>query len=175
MRYFKKIEGARLYLSPMNTDDYLIYAKWMNDKDVVTNLGSYSNNFDIATEKHAVEALAKSGHNYAIVLNENNELIGNISLMNINQTYQSAELGVFIGEKDKRGKGYGTEAIKLLVEYGFNTLNLKNIMLTLDSENTGGYKCYIKAGFTEFGRRHECRYIDGRHHDTIFMEIVKDR
>ncbi len=172
MKYFRKIEGERLYLSPMNTDDYLTYTKWFNDRAVVENLGAYSQNFGILAEKDAVESLAKTGHNYAIVLNEGDELIGNISLMKINDVYKSAELGIFIGENNNRGKGYGTEAIKILVDYGFNTLNLKNIMLTLDSENIGGYKCYQKAGFEEFGKRHECRYINGSYHDTIYMEII---
>ncbi len=173
MKYFKKIEGERLYLSPMNPDDYLLYTKWFNDRDVVQNLGAYSQNFSIPAEKEALEHMAKSGHNYAIVLVEGDKLIGNISLMKINEVYRSAELGIFIGDKQNRGRGYGTEAIKLLVEYGFNSLNLHNIMLTLDSENIGGYKCYLKAGFTEFGRRHSCRYIDGSYHDTIYMEIIK--
>ena len=173
MRYFKKIIGERLYLSPINPDDLIIYTKWMNDVDVVKNLGGYSNNMSIPAEKNALDELAKTGHNYAMVLNDGDKLIGNISLFQINTVYKSAELGIFIGEKECRGKGYGTEAIKLLVNYGFNTLNLKNIMLTLDSENIGGYKCYKKAGFTEFGRRHECRYIDGGYHDTIYMEIIK--
>ena len=154
MKYFKKVKGERLYLSPMNPEDFLQYTKWFNDRDVVENLGNYAHNFSIGVEKKALEELADNGHNYAIVLNDGDELIGNISLMSISPVYRSAELGIFIGEKEKRGNGYGTEAIKLLVDYGFNTLNLKNIMLTLDSENTGGYKCYLKSGFTEFGRRH---------------------
>lgn len=174
MKYFKKIKGERLYLSPINTEDYLQYTKWLNDKNVMENLGNYANNFSIAAEKEALETLANSGHNYAIVLNKGDELIGNISLMNINSVYKSAELGIFIGEKEKRGKGYGTEAIRILVDYGFNTLNLKNIMLCVDSENKGGCKCYIKAGFKEFGRRHKCRYIDGSYHDAVYMEILNE-
>ena len=172
MKYFKKIKGERLYLSPMNPDDLMIYTKWMNDEDVVKNLGSYSQNMSIPAEKEALEELTKSGHHYAMVLNDGDELLGNISLFKINTVYRSAELGIFIGDKKHRGMGYGTEAIKLLVNYGFKTLNLKNIMLTLDSENIGGYKCYLKSGFSEFGRRHECRYIDGSYHDTIYMEII---
>ncbi len=174
MNYFKKIKGENLYLSPMNPDDYLLYTKWLNDRDVTQNLGSYSKVISIASEKEAIESMSKEGYNFAMVLNDGDKLIGNISLFDFNQVYRSCELGLFIGEKNMRGNGYGTEAIKLLVEYGFKSLNLKNIMLTLDSENIGGHKCYLKSGFKEFGRRHNCRYIDGSYHDTIYMEIIKE-
>ncbi len=172
MRYFPKITGERLYLSPMNTDDAEIYTKWLNDPAVAVNLGQYSNPITLHNEKQHLERMVSEGQNFAIVLKDGDELLGNISLMEINQVHRRATLGLFIGEAERRGKGYGTEAIRLILGYGFLTLNLHNIMLTCNSGNLQGIACYKKAGFHEFGRRHEANFHDGEVCDMVYMEIL---
>jgi RimJ/RimL family protein N-acetyltransferase len=172
MRYFKKIIGEHIYLSPINMDDLELYTKWMNDAEVVGNLGNYHRMLSLNNEKTALETLTKDGQNYAIVLNEGDLLIGGVSLNEVNHMYRTATAGIFIGESEHRSRGYGTEAMRLMVEYGFKTLNLHNIMLTVHSDNMRAIASYNKVGFTEFGRRRECRYIDGRYLDTVYMEIT---
>ncbi len=85
---------------------------------------------------------------------------------------RTATLGIFIGDKDYRNEGYGTEAIKLILDYGFNYLNLNNIKLDLMSFNERALKCYIKCGFKEYGRRRNCKYINGKYYDSIEMDIL---
>jgi RimJ/RimL family protein N-acetyltransferase len=172
MKYFRKIESERLYLSPINIDDYEIYAKWANDKKVMLNLGAYGNILNAQAEKEFLEKLSREMYNFSIVLN-NDELIGSISLMDLNYVNQTATLGLFIGEEEKRGQGYGTEAIKAMLDFGFSVLNLNNIMLTVFEFNECGIKAYKKAGFKEFGRRHNDFYYNNRYYDTIFMEILR--
>ena len=72
--------------------------------------------------------MSSDGYNFTIVKNDDT-LIGNISLFSIKHTNRSAILGLFIGDKENRGKGYGIEAIRLILGYGFNSLNLHNIMI----------------------------------------------
>ena len=172
MKYFKKIVGDRVYLSPINLDDLEMYTKWMNDIKVVGNLGNYHRMFNLSTEKSALEDLTKDGQNYAIILNDGDLLIGGIGLADLNHIYRTATVGLFIGEAEHRGKGFGTEAMHLIIEYGFKTLNLHNIMLTVRSDNMQAIACYKKVGFTEFGRRREARYVDGRYLDTVYMEVL---
>ena len=172
MKYFKKIIGVNIYLSPINMDDLELYTKWMNDIEVVGHLGNYHRMFSLSTEKTALEGLTKEGQNYAIVLNDGDVLIGGVSFNEVNHVYRTATVGIFIGEAENRGRGFGTEAMHLIVEYGFKTLNLHNIMLTVHSDNTRAIASYKKVGFTEFGRRHEARFIDGRYLDTIYMEVI---
>ena len=93
--------------------------------------------------------------------------------MDVDLINQTAELGIFIGEQDDRNKGYGKEAIKLILDYGFNTLNLNNIMLKVYSFNEKAIKTYKKVGFKTFGVRRECRYRDGLVYDTVYMDILK--
>ena len=172
MKYFPKIKGDRLYLSPMNVNDAETYTRWLNDKHVVENIGGHAKVLTVQEEK---EWLIKNSndYNFAIVLNDKDRLIGNISLMDVDLINQTAELGIFIGEQDDRNKGYGKEAIKLILDYGFNTLNLNNIMLKVYSFNEKAIKTYKKVGFKTFGDRRECRYRDGLVYDTVYMDILK--
>ena len=79
-----------------------------------------------------------------------------------------------IGNKKEREKGYGTEAIKLLLDYAFNHLNLNNIMLELLKTNERAKKCYLKCGFKELGVRRQSHYFEGIYHDSIYMQILKE-
>jgi RimJ/RimL family protein N-acetyltransferase len=173
MRYFKKLVGERIYLSPMNTEDAEQYTAWLNDPAVAGNLGQYARAISLVGEQKALEEMAAGDHNYAIVGFLDDRLIGNISLMEINGVQRTAELGMFIGEDSDRGKGIGTEAIRLLLTYGFQWLNLQNIMLTVHADNARAIACYRKAGFTEFGRRRGACFKDGQCVDLVYMDMLR--
>jgi len=172
MRYFRKLSGERLYLSPINTDDAAIYTKWLNDFTVSGGLGNFRMMISLDSEKKLLEQLTNEGHNYAIVLDKDDLLIGNIGLMEIDNINRSATVGLFIGESENRGKGYGTEALRLILDFGFKTLNLHNIMLIVHSDNQQAIACYKKVGFREFGRRREAKYKNGNYIDIVHMEIL---
>ncbi len=174
MKYFKKLESERLYLSPMNIEDAETYCKWLNDFAVTDGLGGSSTVLTIPAEKSYIEnVLEKGKYQFAIVRKEDNTLIGNCGFDKINHLHQTGEVGIFIGEAEDRNKRYGTEALKLLLDYGFNYLNLNNIMLRVYSFNEGAINCYKKIGFKEFGRRHNSYYLNGTWYDDVHMEILK--
>lgn len=173
-KYIPKIIGTEVYLSPMFLDDLDQYTRWMNDFMVTRYLGQAAKCISLESEKKMLENLACDGHNYAVILKEEERLIGNASIMDIQQMHQRAEIGLFIGEKKDRRKGYGQEIVKLLVEYGFNYLNLNNLMLKVFSGNKVAINTYKKCGFKEFGRRIKCYYVENKWHDEIYMEILKD-
>ena len=172
MRYFPKITGERLYLSPMNMEDLVIYTKWLNDPAVAIHLGHYKSLISLPNEQKALEGLTTEGHNYAIIHKDSDQLIGNIGLFDIDHISRRAMLGLFIGDEELRGKGYGTEAIRLLLTFGFDTLNMHNVMLQCDSDNLQGIACYKKVGFREFGRRRASAFKHGDYLDTVYMDIL---
>ena len=174
MRYFKKIVGEKVYLSPINCDDYLKYVEWLNDLDIAKYINHYTNILSITGEKEYLEKASCEKYNYAIIDKEKDLLLGNISLMNINDINRTAELGIFIGDKNYHSRGYGSEAIMLLLDYAFNYVNLNNIMLKVFSYNKRAIKAYEKCGFKTFGIWKESHYFDGKYHDEIFMNILKD-
>jgi RimJ/RimL family protein N-acetyltransferase len=172
MKYFKKLVGKRVYLSPMNAEDVEIYVKWLNDFSVTDGLGS---SFTITSLESEKEWLKHNSNQYqfAIVRLEDDLLIGNCGIQGIDQIRQCAEVGLFIGDEENRNKGYGEEVLNLLLDYGFDYLNLNNIMLKVFSFNERAIRCYQKVGFKEIGRRRQSYYLKGKLYDEVYMDILK--
>jgi len=174
MKYFKKIVGERIYLSPVNPEDNEKYVEWLNDLKLSLNLTMAPKIISLEKEKEILENMSKEGYNFAIVEKNEDKLIGNCGLMDVEFVHGTAELGIFIGEKDYWNKGYGTEVINLLLDYAFNILNLNNIMLKVHSFNKRAVKCYKKCGFKEIGRRRNAFIVGEDKYDDIFMDILAE-
>ena len=146
MKYFKKIVGDRIYLSPRNSEDVEKFTEWLNDFETTDYLGRSGILTTLDGEKNYLEKNISPEASFVIVTIEDNEMIGTVSLESIDHINRCATLGIFIGNKDFRSKGYGTEAVQLILEYGFKYLNLKNIKLDLMEFNERALKCYKKCG-----------------------------
>ncbi len=172
--YFRKLVGKHIYLSPVCVEDVEKYTKWMNDFEATDYIGQSTNIYTIEKERKFLENCSeKEDVTLGIVKLDNDKLIGNCGLHGINTVARNATLGIFIGEKEERSKGYGVEVIKLLLDYGFNYLNLHEINLDVYSFNERAIRCYEKVGFKEYGRRRECVYVNGKYYDVISMDILK--
>lgn len=172
MKYYKKVVGKRLYLSPINPEDVEKYTEWINDLEITVNLTVAHKVITTAVEKEILEKLGKEGYNFAIVDLENDELIGNCGLMSVDNIQRTAELGIFIGNKEYWGKGYGQEVIGLILNFGFNILNLHNIMLKVKAFNKRAIKCYEKCGFKMIGVRRESLTYGDKKYDEYMMDIL---
>lgn len=174
MKYFKKLEEKRIYLSPINSEDAEKYVYWMNDRNVTDNLGNTIIITTLEGEKEWLNNAGKNGDvNFAIVKKENDELIGNCSLMKIDRINRKCTLGIFIGDEKNRKKGYGTEALTLLLKYSFDFQNMHSVDLKVFSFNESAIKCYEKVGFKKCGIRHESYFLEGKYYDEINMEILE--
>lgn len=174
MKYFKKLVGERIYLSPRNVEDVEKITEWMNDFEITDYTGRSYQTMTLQNEKAYLEKEQDNKSVFAIIDLQTDEIIGNVGLHDINNINRTATLGIFIGNKDYRSKGYGTEAIKLILDFGFNYLNLNNIDLALMEFNKRALKCYEKCGFKEIGRRRKCKFINGRYYDSILMDILSE-
>lgn len=172
MKYFKKLLGDRIYLSPRNSEDIEKFTEWLNDFDVTDYLGRSGAIVTLDGEKQYLENISNNGVYFVIVTLDNNEMIGTVSLEKINNIDRRATLGIFIGNKEYWNDGYGTEAIRLILDYGFNYMNLHSIKLNLMSFNERALKCYKKCGFKEIGRLRESRFVNGKYYDSICMDIL---
>lgn len=111
---------------------------------------------------------------FSIVDLQSDIAIGRCLLFDVNLVDRNAKLGIFIGNKEFLGKGFGSDALRLLLDYGFNLLNLNNIMLGTFSFNERAIQCYKKVGFKEIGRRRQARIIGGVKYDSVFMDILAE-
>ena len=113
-------------------------------------------------------------YHFGIELKENHLLIGGCSLFAVHQINRSAELGIAIWNKQYWSKGYGQEAIRLLLGYGFNFLNLHSIYLLVNEDNPRAIHAYEKVGFTHSARHRESIFQDGIFKDTLLMDILEN-
>jgi UDP-4-amino-4,6-dideoxy-N-acetyl-beta-L-altrosamine N-acetyltransferase len=168
------IVGDRIYLRPLEMDDIDSFILWLNDEEVRQYLMRISP-LNRIREKEFIENLYKDDREMVlgIVLKENDQLIGNIALTHISIPYRQASLGIFIGDKSCWSKGYGTEALNLMLGHGFNQLNLHRIFLTVLSFNARAIRAYEKVGFKREGVFREHMYRDGKYHDVYYMGILE--
>ena len=173
MKYYKKLIGERIYLSPVSIEDAEKYVEWFSDFKTADGIGKSSSVMTVESERAWIEKnLNNNEYNFAIVNKENDELMGNCGIMNINQKDRCAEVGIFIGNEESRSKGYGAEVLRILLDYGFNYLNLNNIYLGVMSFNERAINCYKKVGFKECGRRRESYFLNGKYYDHVYMDIL---
>ena len=174
MKYFKKLVRERIYLSPRNVEDVEIFTEWMNDFYVTDYTGRSYRTVTLEEEKDYLERVNKDKSTFSIIDLETNTLIGTIGLHSVDNINRTATLGIFIGNRNYWSKGYGTEAIQLILDFGFNYLNLRNIDLALMEFNQRALKCYQKCGFKEIGRRRKSKFINGKYYDSILMDILAE-
>lgn len=173
MKYYKKLVGEKVYLSPITTEDAPQYCQWLNDLEVASNLIIFNQQLTVQRERMILDDIQQNNAQmFAIVDAAEDKLIGNCSLFKINKDHRKCEIGIFIGDKNYWGRGYGTEAMRLLVDYGFNILNMHNILLEVHGFNQRAINCYRKVGFKEIGRRREALFFAGRAWDEILMDII---
>ena len=155
----------------MDVNDAEKYTEWLNDLDVISNLSIYNSIINTDIEKSFLEKLSKE-HNYSIIDTETNSLIGSCGFIELDHLNQVGEVGIFIGDKKYWNKGYGTEAFKLLLDYGFKALNMHNVFLRVYSFNERAIKSYEKIGFKIIGKRRESLKRGNKVYDVIYMDLL---
>lgn len=170
----RRIEGKNVFLGPLRSDENAIYAytKWMNDIEVIKWIGRQNKVVTFTQEEvWAKEEKEEMKLTFNIFAIENNleYLIGNCDLV-LNGS--NAKIGILIGEKSFRNKGYGTEVMQLLIQFAFEQCGVHRVELSARAENKRAIKCYQKAGMYICGTKHEDMWYDNHWSDTVCMEIL---
>lgn len=165
----------KIALTPLTLADALIMFDWINNREQVLFNAPYK---PISEFQHQswFESIQKRNDLviFGIRLLKNNQLIGSCQLHSINYIHRCAELQIRIGEVAEQGKGYGTEAVKLLLQFAFQDLNLNRVYLHVFSHNSVAIKLYHKIGFIQEGRLRQSAYIDGKYLDIIIMGLLRN-
>ena len=167
------IEGDLVALGPIHRDLIPTFQRWISDFGTVRTLGLGPEPMTLERETAWFEGVA-TGHEIVFTIYERSTWrpIGTTDLRGIDWRHRTTEFGILIGEPDARGKGYGTETARLMLDYALTALGLNNVMLRVFAYNLAGQRAYQKAGFREFGRQREARWFAGRRWDVIFMDCI---
>ena len=169
------IEGKLVNLRAIEMTDVERYAAWFNDTEVTRFLHKRYPLSLLAEETWLRENTSKplSYDHVMFAIDTNDGVhIGGIALHKISPEDRRAEIGITIGNKTYWSKGYGADAMRTLMRFGFEEMNLYRIELTVDARNERAQACYRKCGFVEEVRLREDRYADGAYHDTLWMGIL---
>jgi len=166
--------GERIYLRPLDKEDLDRCLQWINDPQITSTL---TMRFPMSRTQEENWILShykdQSDLPLAIVIKEQDQHIGNCGLHSIDYVNRNAEFGIMIGKKEQWGKGYATEAARLIIDYGFNQLGMHRIFLRVYSHNKRARRAYEKVGFTLEGTMREAYFRDGLYHDELIMSILE--
>jgi RimJ/RimL family protein N-acetyltransferase len=169
------LAGEKVRLRPIERTDVDALLPWVNDPEVTRTLLIYRP-MTREAEIEFIAQLAKSEQDVAlgIVLKATDRLIGATGLNQVDTRSRQCQFGIFIGDKAEWGKGYGTEATRLITGFAFETLNLNRVWLHVTAENAAGIRAYEKVGYRREGVLRQALYKEGRYQDLVTMAILRD-
>lgn len=150
------------------------YLSWMKDDEVLQYLESRWFCHTIESIREYVHEMNTTPNNLLFgIFSEQLGHIGNIKIGNINQIHRFAEIGLLIGEHDARGKGFGTEAIRMATQYAFDELNLHKVTAGMYASNIASYKAFAKAGYRQVGYYEKHWFCKGEYVNGFLMEKLR--
>lgn len=173
------LKGNGILLRPFRRSDISYFLKWFNDPEVIQYLNMYLPMTEMAEEKYIEElgttrATTDAPFVIELIEGDSTKPIGTIGLHRINNKDHNAIFGIAIGEKDCWNKGYGTEATRLLIDYGFEQLNLHRITSAAFDFNERSIRLHKRAGFKEEGRQREGSFKNGKFHDYVLFGLLRE-
>ncbi len=166
--------GPRVTLRALTQADYPRMTQFKNDVEVeLLGGGQPPKPRSLTQISDFFDNLAKEKDNYGFGIEADGTLIGDIGLFNLRQVDGTAEVGIGIGDRAYWSKGYGREAMALIVEYGFTMLNLRRIWLETHATNERAIRSYAAVGFVEEGRQRDHVWSGGHYCDIVLMGLLR--
>lgn len=156
------------------------FSKWSRDSEYWRLLDSGSvRPFSVKTTKDWIEKNQEKERPdeiaFAIRTLEDDRLIGDIGLGGIQWIHGDTFVGIGLGEREYWGKGYGTDAMRIILRYAFTELNLHRVSLNVFEYNPRAIRSYEKAGFKYEGRMRQMLHRDDQYWDIVFMGILREK
>ncbi|HSQ26755.1 MAG TPA: GNAT family protein [Anaerolineales bacterium] len=171
------ITGDRVRFRAVERSDTPLFVEWLNDPEVTQGLNIYLPLSTAYEEKWFENMLNRpiDEHPMLIEVQQGDvwRPIGNCGFHNLDWRCRSGEVGIFIGEKSLWNQGFGSEAMRLLLQHGFDTLNLNRIGLYVYSTNPRAIRSYEKVGFVLEGRKRQAMYLNGKFVDILLMSVLR--
>ena len=167
------LRGKKTVLRPLHESDVSLLTKWINDPEVTQFLVANMPMMQIA-EKKWVEGLAERKNDIVLMIQTSTGIpIGVMAMHGINWVDGTTTTGAFIGEKSYWGKGYGTDAKMALLNYAFNTLNLRKICSRVLAFNKRSIAYSMHCGYVDDGVERKHAFKNGQYHDVVNLALFK--
>lgn len=165
------LDGEKICLRPIIMGDLDLLNQWKNQEEVYMFLGGGFQPISIDQYEMWMKSMIDmTGNNRRFMIVSDGVAVGMIGLYNIHWVHRTCEIGIFIGEKQARGKGYAKEACQLIERYAAEYLNLRKITLRAVKENGKAVSMWSVLGYKEIGELKRERYIKGKYYDVLIME-----
>lgn len=171
------IRGERVYLRATERSDVPTFVRWFNDSETLSYLSMRAPMSEAAEEQWFTEMTkheGKEAFHFVMCRLEDDRPIGTIGLFRVDTVNGNAGIGIGIGEKSLWGKGYGTDAMFALLDFGFGQLRLERMWLEVTDFNARARRSYEKCGFVLEGTERRAIFKVGRYHDIHLMSILRE-
>lgn len=166
--------GEKVVLRAPEMEDADTLVRWINDPELARYRMPHFP-YSRAHEREWLERISRSETDRVLMIQRlDGRPIGMMGLHRIDQVHRQAELGIFIGEKDCWGQGYGTDAIRTLLRFAFDQMNFHRIYLRVDVDNVRAQRCYEKCGFVREGTLRQCVFRDGGWRAQHLMAVLAE-
>jgi len=171
------IAGDQVILRALEAHDLDRCYRWMNDPNIIRTLKSrYPMPFQ--QEAQWLESAVSGGVNerhFAVEQRDDRSHIGNASIHDIDWISRTAAFGMFIGEPGAWNRGFGTDAIRTLVRFAFDEMNLRKLRVNVFDYNERARHVLEAVGFVQEGKLEREFYREGSYHDIVILSIFKDQ
>ncbi len=154
-----------------------LYSRWFADSEYV-RLQDWdpARRFSVKNFQRRIEKYQESGEsfNFFIRTLDGDRIIGDIGIDDINWSHRDCDVGIGLGEREVWGRGYGTDAMRVILRYAFTELNMHRVSLGVFEYNQRGIRSYEKAGFIHEGRQRKYLLKEGRRWDVVYMGMLRD-
>ena len=169
------LKGKKVLLRPMKQEDIARHHEFNQDPELYALDSTYPRVSPLESAQAFYESRAKFDENIApFAIEAEGKYIGYCSLMDLRNPHGNLELGIMIGDREYWGRGYGRDAVRLLLDYGFRHLGARRIALTTHAKNERAIRCYLACGFVEEGRPRKVVWIEGEYTDLVNMSILRE-
>jgi diamine N-acetyltransferase len=169
------LSGEKVYLRPVESADLPLFYKWANDPEIRGLTGEIRPSDYTATQEYYERIQKESDRIWlAVVVRETHQVIGETGLLRMFPAWRTTDWSLIIGEKSARGKGYGTEAALLMLDYAFGFQNFHRVAIGVVGFNTGALQFYERLGFQREGIQQDGYYYNQRYHDFVMMRLLED-
>ncbi|KAA0549901.1 GNAT family N-acetyltransferase [Bacillus sp. BGMRC 2118] len=173
INYSNFFHGNLVRLTAPKQSDVDIMAAWHEDAEFLRNVDTDVAKIKSIQQLEEEERRHSTSFYFRVRTLEEDKLIGFVVIHSVEWNNRSGMLAIGIGDAAYRGRGYGTDAIKLILQYAFHELNLNRVGLDVIEYNEKGIRAYEKAGFRQEGKMREAVLRDGKNYDRVIMGILR--